>query len=66
MIFALFLPMIQSQKHRGDGVMPHAATARGLVYTTSTFQKGRAENKTLSESRAAKIIKNRPIVTNFG
>jgi hypothetical protein len=36
-----------------------------LVYTTSTFQKGRAENKTLSESRAAKIIKNRPIVTNF-
>jgi hypothetical protein len=44
--------------HRRDGAMPHAATARGLVYTTSAFQKRRLKTKALpnhGEQKQSKI-----------
>ena len=63
---AILVPMIRSQKHRGDSVTLSTPATRALVYTTSTSQNGRTEDKNLNQSRRAKIIKNRLTVTNLG
>ena len=64
-VLAILVPMIRSQKHRGDGVTLSTPTARGLVYTTSPFQKAQGENKNVNQSPRPKIIKKRPSVTNL-
>ena len=49
-ILAVLVPKIRSQKHRRDGDMPCATPARGLVYTTPTFQRAGTENKNVARS----------------
>ena len=60
MILAVFVPQIGSQIHRGDRAMLRSATARGLVYTTSTFESGGTENKILTLSPGCENHQNRP------
>jgi hypothetical protein len=46
--------------------MVNTRTARGLVYTTGTFQKRQAENKNVTELPEPEKTKRQVLVTNLG